>query len=82
MDRKIEELWNCYEKNYNIHTLKWDDFTIFLKDTLETPIYCNQTIATRYKKARQKPGQAVIDFVAYLDRLKNELPLYNNKACL
>ena len=52
MDRKIKELWNCYEKNHNIHTLKWDDFITFLKDTLETPIHRNQTIATRYEEAR------------------------------
>ena len=82
MNRKIKELWNCYEKNPNIHTLKWADFTIFLKDILEMPIHRNQTIATRYKEARQKPGQAVTDFVAYLDRLENELPPYNNKTCL
>ena len=82
MDRKIKELWNCYEKNHNIHTLKWDDFTTFLKDTLETFIHCNQTIAIRYKEARQKPGQAVIAFVAYLDKLKDEFPPYNNKARL
>ena len=81
MDGKIKELWNCYEKNHNIHILKWDDFTTFLKDTLETPIHCNQTIATCYEKARQKHGQAVTDFVAYLDRLKDKLSLYDNKAC-
>ena len=39
MNRKIKELWNCYEKYHNIHTLKWDDFTTFLKDTLETFIH-------------------------------------------
>ena len=22
MDKKIKKLWNCYEKNHNIHTLK------------------------------------------------------------
>ena len=22
MDKKIKELWNCYEKNHDIHTLK------------------------------------------------------------
>ena len=55
MDRKIQELWNCYEKNHDIHTLKWDDFTTFLKDILEMPIHCNQTIATRYKKAHVVP---------------------------
>ena len=82
MDRKIKELWNCYQKNHNIHILKWDDFTTFLNDILETPIHCNQTIATRYKEARQKPGQAVTDFVAYLDRFENELPPYNDIACL
>ena len=82
MDRKIMKLWNCYEKNHDIHTLKWNNFTIFLKDTLETPIHCNQTIATCYKEARQKPGQAVTDFVLYLDRLKDELSPYNDKACL
>ena len=82
MDRKIKELWNCYEKNHDIHTLKWDNFTTFLKDTLETFIHHNQTIATRYEKACQKPGQVVTDFVAYLDRLKDELLPYNNKACL
>ena len=32
--------------------------------------------------ARPNPCQAVTNFVAYLDRLKDELPLYNNKACL
>ena len=81
MDRKIKELWNCYKKNHDIHTLKWDDFTTFLKDTLETSIHRNQTIATCYKEACQKPGQAVIDLVAYLDRLEDELPPYNDKAC-
>ena len=60
--------------------MKWNDFTTFLKDTLETPIHCNQTIATHYKEARQKLGQAVADFVAYLDRLEDELLLYDNKA--
>ena len=62
--------------------MKWNDFTTFFKDTLETPIYCNQMIATCYEKARQKPGQAVTDFVAYLDRLKDKLLPYDNKACL
>ena len=46
------------------------------------PIHRNQTIATRYEKACQKPGQAVTNFVAYLDRLENELLPYDNKACL
>ena len=82
MDRNIKELWNHYEKNQDIHTQKWDDFTTFLKNTLETPIYRNQTIATHYEKARQKPGQAVTNFVAYLDGLKDKLPPYDNKACL
>ena len=82
MDKKIKKLWNCYEKNHNIHTLKWDDFTPFLKNTFETPIHRNQKIATRYEKARQKPGQAVTNFVAYLYRLENKLPPYDNKACL
>ena len=79
MDRKIKELWNCYEKNHDIHTLKWDDFTTFLKDTFKTPIHRNQTIATRYEEARQKPGQAVTDFVAYLDRLKDSSRLMTTK---
>ena len=82
MDRKIKELWNCYEKNHNIHTLKWDNFITFLKDTLKTPMHRNQTIATSYEEARQKPGQAVRDFVAYLDRLEDKLPPYDDKACL
>ena len=69
MDRKIKELWNCYEKNHNIHTLKWNNFIIFLKDTLKTPIHRNQTIATHYEEARQKPGQAITDFVIHLNRL-------------
>ena len=81
MDRKIKELWNCYEKNHDIHTLKWDDFTTFLKNILETPIHRNQTVATCYEEARQKPGQAVTNFVAYLDKLKDKLPPYDNKAC-
>ena len=81
MDKKIKELWNCYEKNHDMHTLKWDDFITFFKDTLEIPIHCNQTIATRYEKTCQKPGQAVTDFAAYLDRLEDELPPYDNKAC-
>ena len=46
------------------------------------PIHCNQTIATCYKEARQKPGQGVTDFVAYLDRLEDELSLYDDKARL
>ena len=46
------------------------------------PIYCNQTIATCYKEACQKPGQVVTDFVAYLDKLEDKLSLYDNKACL
>ena len=78
IDRKIKELWNCYKMNHDIHTLKWNDSTLFLKDTLETPIHLNQTIATHYEEARQKPGQAVTDFVAYLDRLKEKLPPYDN----
>ena len=82
MDKKIKKLWNCYEENHNIHTLKRDDFTIFLKDTLETPIHRNPTIATCYEEARQKPGQAVTDFVIYLDRLKDKLLPYDNKARL
>ena len=28
MDKKIKELWNRYEKNHNIPTLKWDDFML------------------------------------------------------
>ena len=82
MDRKIKELWNRYEKNHNIHTLKWDDFTTFLKDALETPIHRNQTIATRYEEACEKPGQAVTNFVAYLYKLEAKLPPYDNKSCL
>ena len=82
MDKKIKKLWNCYEKNHNIHTLKWNNFTIFFKDTFETLIHCNQTIATRYQEARQKPGQAVTDFVAYMNRLKDEHSPYDDKACL
>ena len=79
MERKIKELWNCYEKNHNIHTWKWNGFATFFKDIFETPIHCNQTIATCYKNARQKPGQAVTDFVAYLDRLEDKLSPYDNK---
>ena len=60
--------------------MKWDDFTTFLKETLEMPIHRNQTIATCYEEARQKPGQAVTDFVAYLDRLNDELLPYDDKA--
>ena len=82
MNRKIKELWNCYEKNHNIHILKWDDFTTIFKDTLEKLIYCNQTIATHNEEACQKPSQVVTNFVAYLDRLENKLPPYDDKARL
>ena len=46
------------------------------------PIHRIQTIATHYEKARQKPGQAVTDFVAHLDRLEDKLLPYDDKACL
>ena len=82
MDRKMKKLWNCYKNNHNIHTLKWDDFTTFLKDILQTPIHRNHTIVTLFEEVRQKPGQAVTDFVIYLDRLENKLLPYGNKACL
>ena len=40
--------------------------------TITLFIHCNQTIATHNKEPRQKLGQVVTDFVAYLDRLEYE----------
>ena len=60
--------------------MTWEDFIIFLKNIFETLVHCQQTVATFYKKVYQKPYQTGADFVMYLNRLKDKLSPYDDKA--
>jgi hypothetical protein len=59
-------------------TILWKDYKIHLRNLLQDPVTCAATLAQRFNDAAQRLSQTVMQFVNYMDNLKDEMsPFFN-----
>jgi hypothetical protein len=71
-------IWRRKEAADGIDTMMWEDFKEFMKDSVSDPENRNMDALLKWEEAKQREGQSVQSFVAYLDQQEDELGIYDD----
>ena len=76
---EAHEIWSTHEESIDLGTTPFEYFSRYLLDLVSDPENRLLSHAQEYMDTRQKAGQSVQAFHAYLSTLESQLPPYSNE---